>query len=96
MSWRRALVLWVTILAAAGAASGTQAACWYRGVIYAQSTITGEFRESSLVIKGTVVETHDIYPISDEVAAKNDLFNLAVARIRVDEVYKASPAARCC
>lgn len=83
MSWRRALALCVTILATAGAASQAQAFCMYRGVMYAQSTITGEFRESSLVIKGTVIE--NIHVPSNPDTEGDDY---VLARVRVNSVLK--------
>ncbi|WGM37364.1 hypothetical protein [Caulobacter sp. NIBR1757] len=85
MNGRRALALCVTILAAVGGASQAQALCLYRGEFHGRSTITGEFRESSLVIKGTVIETHDIPPVDVD---HSELDSYAVARIRVDEVFK--------
>ncbi|NBB17647.1 hypothetical protein GVN21_19985 [Caulobacter sp. SLTY] len=79
----RAVVLCVALLAAVGAASRAEAVCIYRGVMYAQSTITGEFRESSLVIKGTVIENIEVRTDSEV----RD-FDYVIARIRVDGVFK--------
>lgn len=76
----------VFIAATLGLAMPAQAICIYRGVLYAKSTVTGEVRESSLVIKGTVIETYDIEPADPEGA----LDSYAVARIRVDEVFKGA------
>lgn len=87
MTWRRALALCMVMLATVGAASQAQALCIYRHELYGKSTITGEFRESSLVIKGTVIETHDIQPIDPD---RSPLDSYAVARIRVDEVLKGA------
>ena len=39
-----------------GFAAPAQALCIYRGELYGQSTVTGEFRESPLVVRGTVLE----------------------------------------
>jgi hypothetical protein len=85
MSWRRALALSMTLLATAGVAGQAQALCIYRGELHGKSTITGEFRESSLVIKGTAVETHDIQPVDPD---RSPLDSYAIARIRVDKVFK--------
>ena len=85
MTWRWTLALCVTTLAAAGAAGQAQALCIYRGELYAKSTITGEFRESSMVIRGTVLENHRIFPIDED---DPDLEYLVIARVRVERTFK--------
>ena len=84
MTWRRPLALCVAMTLAMGAATQAEAVCMYRGVLYAKSTITGEFRESSLVIKGTVIENYEVETTQEE----NAIDDYVIARIRVDAVMK--------
>jgi len=65
------------------------ALCIYGGNLYAKTTIEQEFRDASIVIKGTVLSEKEIVLTA---AGEKDSEPGVVYRIRVDHVFKGMPA----
>jgi hypothetical protein len=69
--------------------ANADALCIYGGKLYAKTTIEREFRDSGIVIKGTVLSEKEIVLTA---AGEKDSEPGVVYRIRVDHAFKGAPA----
>lgn len=86
---RQMLAALAGALALFTACSTARALCIYHGKLYAKTSLEQEFRDATVVVRGVVVSSKNIYPSDDS----DDSDPGVLYRVKVEQSFKGKPPA---